>query len=152
VEYQEWPEHCYIVFAGVRCTNDTYAIDLFINQADPQPADATLRNQHYVGQIIRLGMGVDDDKGRCVPHAVTRVIDASYTTYALGLPSSAPVTLNMIVTDVTQQRILSPAEYQQLPGFAPVVTWGASIPALHQTNRAGQQPSNGHSSYCHPVE
>ena len=137
-DYQEWPQHCYIVFSGVRCTKDTYRIDLFINQDNPQPADATLQNPHYVGQIMRLGMGIDDDKGRCISHGVTRVLDASFAAYALELTDSSPSTINMIVTEGTKQRVLPPEEYQQLPGFAPAAVWGASIPAMQRLHQEQQ--------------
>ena len=150
-DYQEWPQHCYIVFSGVRCTKDTYRIDLFINQDNPQPADATLQNPHYVGQIMRLGMGIDDDKGRCISHGVTRVLDASFAAYALELTDSSPSTINMIVTEGTKQRVLPPEEYQQLPGFAPAAVWGASIPAMQRLHQE-QQSSSCDSNHCHDTE
>jgi Common central domain of tyrosinase len=62
-------EELLIRFADVRCTFDSYAIDAFLNLPDPTPDDFDAANPHYVGRLSRVGMGVVDDKGRCITQA-----------------------------------------------------------------------------------
>ena len=75
----------HVAFDGVRCTQDSYSADVFVNQPDATPIDATLTNPHYVGRVTRIGMGVEDTNGRCISHTVTRMINADHTVEALGL-------------------------------------------------------------------
>jgi hypothetical protein len=89
------PEHgLYVVFDGARCTHDSYSIDAFINQEAPGQSDVNPANPHYVGRITRLGMGIEDDKGRCIKHGVTRVLNASASIQPLGLQPGAACTLH----------------------------------------------------------
>ena len=63
--------HLYILFPNVRCLHDTYTIDVFVGRGAPAPPH-DLSSAHYVGRMTRLGMGVEDAKGRCIPSGVTR--------------------------------------------------------------------------------
>ena len=127
-------EHLYVLFAGVRCLRDTYTIDVFAGLSAPTPAD--LSGPHYVGRMTRLGMGVEDDKGRCVAAGVTRVLDASHNAHELGLAAGEPVAVGLIVRDATG-RIVPAPEYSELPGFAPVAAWGDAMPIPNERKSHG---------------
>lgn len=144
--YQARANHLYVVFGDVRCTYDTYTVDIFLNQPDPAPADADLANPHYAGRVTRLGMGVEDERGRCVAVGVSRVHDASRAADALGLAPGSEVAVSLVVTDVTRASTLTPEEYRGLPGFAPSAEWGpalttvvaaAAAPAAHAARADG---------------
>ncbi len=130
--YNEWSDYLYIIFNNVKCTYDTYSMDIFLNKSDPKPEDAKCENLHYVGKIMRLGMGIEDDKGRCIKDGVTRVIDASYNSHYLKLTPESPITISLIVTDTTTGNILTPEEYAKLPGFVPTYVWGKGISAVEE--------------------
>ena len=117
--------HVYVLFPGVRCLRDTYLIDVFVGLAAPRPADRA--GPHYVGRMTRLGMGVEDDKGRCVPAGVTRVMDASHNAQELGLPRGSDIAVGLLVSDAAG-RPVAPSEYVALPGFAPIAVWGGPTP------------------------
>lgn len=118
----------YVVFDGVRCTHDSYSIDAFINQEAAGPPDVNPANPHYVGRITRLGMGIEDNKGRCIKHGVTRVLNASINIQALGLQPGAACTLRLLVTDLTTGELLTPESYRKLPGFEGRLVWGGAWP------------------------
>ncbi|MGH8514121.1 MAG: tyrosinase family protein, partial [Gammaproteobacteria bacterium] len=112
-----------VCFDGVRCTYDSYALDVFLNQDDPQPADVDAANPHYVGRLTRIGMGQKDDKGRCVTQGVKRMLDATRTASALGLTPGTPCRLALLVTELPGGRVLTPDEYRALPGSTARVDW-----------------------------
>lgn len=135
--YNQWSDYLYVVFNNVRCIRDSYTVDVFLNLPNPSPDDMHNENQvHYVGRMTRLGMGVKDDKGRCVKDGVTRILDASYNAYYLHLTPQSEVTVNLIVTDVSTHQQVPPAEYEKLPGFVPVHVWSSGAQV-----QGGQQPS-----------
>jgi tyrosinase len=129
--FNEWSDYLYIIFNDVKCTYDTYSIDVFVNQSNPQPKDAECGNLHFVGKMMRLGMGIKDDKGRCIKDGVTRVLDASYNAYYLTprITPDSDVEISLIVTDVRTGKILTPEEYNKLPGFKATYMWGKGIPS-----------------------
>jgi hypothetical protein len=115
----------YVVFGNVKCIRDTYTIDVFLNLPTASPADVHGENSsHYVGRFTRLGMGIDDDKGRCRAVGVTRVLDASAAAHRLGLNQTSPVEMTLVVTDMTRGVLVGPDEYAHLPGFAGDLRWG----------------------------
>jgi len=121
--YEPWKDFLYIIFDGVRCTFDTYYIDVFINLPDPKPEDKDNKNsQHYVGRFTRLGMGIKDDKGRCVKQGVTRILDGSYNAFYLGLKKPDGITCNLLVSDISGN-IVPPEIYEKLPGFIAKSVW-----------------------------
>jgi hypothetical protein len=128
--FNEWSDYLYIIFNDVKCTYDTYSIDVFLNQSNPNPKDAECDNRNFVGKMMRLGMGIKDDKERCIKDGVTRVLDASYNAYYLTprIVPDSDVEISLIVTDVSTGKILTPEEYNRLPGFKPTYTWSAGIP------------------------
>jgi Common central domain of tyrosinase len=118
----------YVVFTGIRCTMDSYSIDVFVNQSDASLADATLGNPHYIGRLSRIGMGLVDEKGRCVTVGVTRVLEASAHALVLKLDPAQTVTITLIVTELATGRQLVPDQYAALPGFEAQWVWGAGWP------------------------
>jgi tyrosinase len=142
-----------IVFDGVRCTYDSYAIDVFLDQSDPQPADVDAANPHYVGRLSRIGMGQADDKGRCISHGVRRMLDATRTAQALGLAPGDRCGLSLLVTSLPGGRVLAPDEYNALPGFVARTEWPRSgwVPrraAVVDAAPARLAPSTSTSSSC----
>lgn len=119
----------FVAFPDVRCLMDTYTVDVFLNLPDPSSQDMREGHaEHYVGRLTRLGMGVQDERGRCTPAGVTRVLDATHVAHHLGLQPGERAELSLLVTHAHTGRILAPAEYRQLPGFAPVAAWGRHAP------------------------
>jgi tyrosinase len=120
----------YVVFSDVRCTHDSYAIDAFLNLDAPALTDVDAAHPHYVGRFMRLGMGVADDKGRCITRGVTRVLDARRNVRALELRPDALPRLSLLVTDATTGRSVPESEWRKLPGFGAALAWGeAPAPA-----------------------
>jgi hypothetical protein len=75
----------WVVFDDVRCTHDSYLIDVFIDLPEATQKEAAWGNKHYVGRFSRIGMGIVDDKGRCITRGVSRVLDAGPSIRALKL-------------------------------------------------------------------
>jgi Common central domain of tyrosinase len=115
-----------VCFDGVRCTYDSYAIDVFLDQDDPRPADIDATNPHYVGRLSRIGMGQEDDKGRCIRNGVLRMLDATPAARALGIAPGSRCRLALLVSDLPSGRVLASDEYAALPGFTPRLDWSRS--------------------------
>ncbi len=118
----------YVLFEGVRCTQNSYLVDVFLNAPEAGTDDAHLDNPHYVGRISRIGMGIGDDKGRCVRHGVTRVLNANRAAMALGISSGSSVSADVVVTELHSGRPLDAAEHAALPGFTARAIWGRPWP------------------------
>jgi tyrosinase len=119
-----------VVFSDVRCTLDSYTIDAFLNQSAPLDTDADPLNRHYIGRFSRFGMGIEDDKGRCIRHGVVRKLDATPNAVALGLTPSSDCHLSLLVRNIATGEMLSPEQYRALPGFEGRLVWNVpGIPA-----------------------
>lgn len=114
----------HIAFGGVRCNDESFAIDVFVDQPDAGPADARRDNPHYVGRLTRLGMGVEDTNNRCTANGATRVLNADHAVEALALEHGADVAVTTIVTDLTTGRVLTKDEQQPLHGTDADACWG----------------------------
>ena len=114
----------WVVFDGVRCTHDSYFIDVFLNQPDASVDDARADNQHYVGRFSRIGMGLVDDKDRCIKQGVTRVLNAAGAFSKLGLDHTDQPDVSIVVTHLDTDHVLDVDEYEQLPGFVPQLIAG----------------------------
>lgn len=129
----------YILFEGVRCTHGGYRIDVFVDQLHPTPDAADPDNPHYVGCLTRIGMGIRDDKGRCVKQGVTRVLNATRVAQRLGLTAPTEVSLSLVVSDLASGALIPADEYQALPGFSPEARWGAPWPSPGGTHQTEQE-------------
>jgi len=119
----------YLVFEGVRCTLASYEIDIFLDQPDATPQEAVTSNPHFVLRKTHMGMGVADEKGRCIKHGVTRTLNATAAAQRLGRAPGTAVAVNLIVTELGTKRRLSAEEITQIPGLPPSVMWtGAATP------------------------
>lgn len=114
----------YVLFTGIRCTMDSYSVDVFANQNNAAPNDATVDNPHYIGRLTRIGMGLVDERGRCVTQGVTRVLDATAHAQVLKLDPSQSVSLKLIVTELATGHQLDKSKYADLPGFEASWVWG----------------------------
>ncbi|MGY2314937.1 tyrosinase family protein [Pseudomonas sp. SDO5522_S412] len=128
----------WVVFDHVRCTHDTYLIDVFLNQPDATPQQVSADNPHYVGRFSRIGMGLVDDKGRCITHGVSRALNAARTAAALNLRPTDTTQLSVVVTHLDSARVLTPQEYAPLPGFIAQLVWDDPRQTV-----AGPAPSAG---------
>jgi tyrosinase len=79
---------------------------------------------HYVGRFSRIGMGLVDDKGRCVTQGVSRVLNAGPTIYSLDLRPEDKPQISLVVTHLDTGRVVTADEYKALPGFIPQLVWG----------------------------
>lgn len=128
-EYQAWNnDHLWVVFLNVRCTLDSYLIDVFLQLPSPTSKDVDPENPHYVGRFSRIGMGIEDDKERCIKQGVTRVLDASKNATALGIRPNTEPQITLLVTDVKSGSPVGPDVYEQLPGFIARPYWGGPWP------------------------
>lgn len=123
----------WVVFDGVRCTHDSYFIDVFLNDPQATAEDAEAANPHFVGRFSRIGMGLVDDKGRCIKHGVSRALNAASTVAALGLKAEDNPHVSVVVTHLDTGRQLNTDEYQRLPGFEPTMVWGNPSQSLIPT-------------------
>jgi tyrosinase len=114
----------WIVFDHVRCTQDSYTIDVFINQPITDDEDCHQHNPHYVGRFSRIGMGMVDQNNRCIRHGVCRYLNADHAINQLGLAPDSQVTISTRVKHLDSGLVLSQQEQQQLPGFTPLLVWG----------------------------
>jgi tyrosinase len=74
-------------------------------------------------------MGIEDDKGRCIRHGVTRQLDATPIARALGLASGSNCELSLLVRKIATGEIVPPEVYRSLPGFEGRLVWsGLSAP------------------------
>ncbi|WP_017475318.1 tyrosinase family protein [Pseudomonas sp. PAMC 26793] len=128
----------WVVFDHVRCTHDTYLIDVFLNQPDATPQQVSADNPHYVGRFSRIGMGLVDDKGRCITHGVSRALNAARNASALNLRPTDATQLSVVVTHLDSARVLTPQEYAPLPGFIAQLVWDDPRQAI-----TGPAPSAG---------
>jgi hypothetical protein len=120
------PDELLVCFDGVRCTYDSYAIDVFLDHDDPQPADVDAANPNYVGRLSRIGMGQQDEKDRCIASGVLRMLDATPAARALGIAPGSPCRLSLLVSALPSGRVLAADEYKSLPGFTPRLDWSRS--------------------------
>lgn len=128
----------WVVFDHVRCTHDTYLIDVFLNQPDATAQQANADNPHYVGRFSRIGMGLVDDKGRCITQGVSRALNAARNAKALNLKPTDTAQLSLIVTHPDTGQVLTPDAYAPLPGFIAQLVWDDP----RQTS-AGPAPGTG---------
>lgn len=138
----------YVVFDGVRCTQSSYFIDVFLNQPNPAIDDVDARNPHYAGRFSRIGMGLEDDKGRCIKQGVTRILDATSTSHRLGLTPDDPCQASLLVTDAHTGRVLSPEEYRPLPGFEGQLVWGEPWPYSQEAKSSAPSCPHHAASVC----
>ena len=110
------------LFEGVRCTLDSYAIELYLN---PPPGELrpSTENPHFALRMTRLGMGLADKNNRCSNKGIQRLVDLTRAAQRLDLSPKDKVQLVMKVIDLRTQKILTEEEYTQLPGFAPRLLW-----------------------------
>ena len=72
----------WIFFPNIKCTTESYTIDIFPATASSTAADHT-SNPDYIGRLTRLGMGSGPEKGglinkqRCHKPAVSRAVPAA---------------------------------------------------------------------------
>jgi len=106
--------------AHTTVSSSTFSLTSRLQQWPMWPQD----NPNYVGRFSRIGMGLVDDKGRCITHGVHRALNAADTVAALGVSSGEQPPLSIVVTRPDSEQQLDEDEYKQLPGFEPSLFWG----------------------------
>ena len=140
--------NAYVVFDGISCQHDSYTIDVFLDQHDPGETDADPQNPHYVGRLTRIGMGVADDKGRCIRHGVTRVLNATAAASRLGLrPGQGSI--SQVVTDITRQAVVPREAYLGKKGFEGSLVWGEGWPGDASVSGGAVAAPPPSQSCCH---
>jgi tyrosinase len=140
--------NAYVVFDGISCVHDSYIIDVFLNQADPGETDVDPGNPHYVGRLTRIGMGVADDKGRCIRHTVTRVLNATAAASRLGVrPGEGSI--SQLVTDVTRRTVIAREDYLGKKGFEGCLVWGEAWPGGESISGSAVPAPQASTSCCH---
>lgn len=119
----------YVVFDGVRCTLGSYAIDIFLDQPAATPADAVTSNPNFVLRRYHIGMGIADERGRCITQGVTRALNATAAATRLGYAPGTAVAVDLLVTEVATGRQLSAAEIAAIPGLPPRAVWTGAAAA-----------------------
>jgi len=118
------PEELLVLFDGVRCTFNSYAVDVFLNQTDPAQQKPEVANPHYCGRMTRIGMGQADSNSRCIQTGIRRFMDVTATALKLGITSESPLpTLSLVVTDLSNRVLVPAAELADLPGFTAHLHW-----------------------------
>ncbi len=113
----------YLVFQGVRCTYESYAIDIFVNQPHPAPADVVSSNPHFVLHKTHMGMGTPDQRGRCITTGVTRSINITQAAKRLDLTPGPPPAVTILVTNLRTGDQLTADEIDRVPGLRPLAVW-----------------------------
>ena len=115
----------WVVFPSVACTEDSYAIDIFVaDTASTTPNHIT--NPDYIGRMMRLGMGKGPadgelrNKQRCHKPAVTRAMPAE--EFASRLERSG-WEVKTVVTRMKTGKVLTEGEVTNLGGFEGKVMW-----------------------------
>jgi hypothetical protein len=117
------PDELLVRFEDVQCTFESYAIDAFLDFPAPTLDEVKADNPHYVGRFTRLGMGMEDDKGRCITKGVARILDATPAAQRIGVAVGAPCRLSLLVTRIAQGSAVADEEASKLPGFRASLGW-----------------------------
>jgi hypothetical protein len=109
----------FVIFPNVRCTKDSYQIDVFIAGAaslDPDPTE----NADFIGRVTRIGMGDGGDAvngvrnfSRCKKPAISRILEVGDAKGRLRQAGSVQI----VVTELASGRELAEEEWKALPGF-----------------------------------
>jgi tyrosinase len=148
-EDAEGKKNLSVVFSGVKCTQESYTIDAFLNQSAPGPADVDAANPHFVGRLSRIGMGIEDDKGRCVRYGVTRMLDATPNADILGIAPDSDCALTLLVRNIATGETLTPEQYGALPGFMGRLAWSGKSRALPPEVASSWPTAVAGPSSCH---
>ena len=132
----------WVAFDGVRCTQDSYYIDVFLNKPEATIDEVGPDCPNYVGRFSRIGMGIEDDKGRCIRKGVSRLLSARRAVENLNLCASDEASLALVVTHIDSGRTLSEEESSLLPGFDAEVIWGDPRQPIVNVNGKGSCQAN----------
>jgi len=141
------------LFEGVRCTMDSYSLELYLNPAEGEPLVPASSNPNFALKMTRLGMGSPDQNGRCIKVGVQRLVDLTLTANRLRLAPEDPIQLVTKVTELSTGRVLTDEERDQLPGFTPRLLWrrvpdGANPPNLAAKPKPPSENSPGAAPSC----
>ncbi|KAK6352359.1 hypothetical protein TWF730_009188 [Orbilia blumenaviensis] len=114
-----------IEFDGVRCTNASYTIDVFISDSEgfaPPEGQVDTSQKEYVGRMTRINMGEGTDKGRCVKKGVKRMMFVDPAK--LEGFQRENIKVYQVVRDMDQGTVVPKEVYEKLPGFVAKIVWG----------------------------
>ncbi|KAF9459658.1 tyrosinase [Collybia nuda] len=129
----------YIVFDKIGCTMDSFSIDVFLvpegstfslTTSQDDTSSFTPNNPHYVGRMMRLGMGTSTNSDRCIRgRGITRVLNGQRCAQALGLKEGSDVKLVQLVRNVADGNIVDETEWKKWDGFEGEIVWGMPMGA-----------------------
>ncbi|KAF3920083.1 hypothetical protein AA313_de0200815 [Arthrobotrys entomopaga] len=133
----------YVVFDGVRCTDETFVIDIFLKAKSRAPLNKTelqseLANPYFVGTSTRIGMGdaaTTDSKGqRCIRQGVERFIPLSLIPAEIENLGTEEIEVVLKVTNLTQNTEVEKETYEKMSGFTGRFYWDEPIKVLAQAS------------------
>ncbi|KAI5787962.1 hypothetical protein FPQ18DRAFT_262866 [Pyronema domesticum] len=120
----------YVLFTDVKCTKESYQIDVFTPKAaslSPDPVE----NPYFIGRLTLLAMGPEEvvngkqcAKDRCgAPQQRTvRILEANCVRDALE--NAGEKELIQVVTDLQTGEVVAESQWRQWPGFVGKLMWG----------------------------
>lgn len=129
----------YILFDKIGCTMDSFSVDAFlipegstfsVTENHDEIASFTPNNPHYVGRMMRLGMGTSTNSDRCIQgRGITRILNGQRCAQALGLREGSNVRLIQLVKHLADGKVVDEAEWREWDGFAGEIVWGMPMGA-----------------------
>jgi hypothetical protein len=127
----------YIVFDGIKCTMDSFSIDVFLVKSSTSVSvsgvvgdemSLTLRNPHYVGCIVHLGMGTHKNSNRCIKgRGITRVLKGKTCAQSLGLKEGMEINLIQVMRRLVDGSSVEESEWKKWNGFVGELVWGQPL-------------------------
>ncbi|EPS43761.1 hypothetical protein H072_2247 [Dactylellina haptotyla CBS 200.50] len=135
-ETQRGHQKAYVVFDGVRCTDETFVIDVFLKAKSTAALTGSqlasnLTNPYFVGTSTRIGMGdavSADSKGqRCIKQGVERPLLVTLIPAEIEHLSVEEVEVVLKVTNLTQGVEVAKDVYSKISGFTGKFCWDAPV-------------------------
>ncbi|KAK6498903.1 hypothetical protein TWF481_011473 [Arthrobotrys musiformis] len=131
-----------VEFDGVRCTDASYTIDVFISDSEgftPPTGQIDVGQKEYVGRMTRITMGEGTDKGRCVKQGIRRVIFVA--PEKLDGFQKDKVRAYQVVKDMDENTVVPEEVYSKLPGFVGKLVWGVQQEDIVLPPAAAKEPT-----------
>ncbi|KAK6334553.1 hypothetical protein TWF730_003767 [Orbilia blumenaviensis] len=148
----------YIVFDGVKCTDETFVIDVFLKDKSRaalagMELESKIENPYFVGTSTRIGMGdgvSSESKGkRCILHGVQRFLPLNLIPVEVEHLSAEQIDVILKVTNVSQGVEVEKEVYQQMVGFTGKFYWDEPInPASQEISEIPDNIIKENKCYC----
>ncbi|KAK6535032.1 hypothetical protein TWF281_006330 [Arthrobotrys megalospora] len=152
------PTKAYVIFDGVRCTDETFVIDVFLKDKaraslTEKELESDIENPYFVGTSTRIGMGdaaTSESKGRrCITQGVKRFLPISLIPAEIESLGAEQVEVVLKVTNLSQGTEVDKETYGKMNGFTGKFYWEGPTAA---SERAGAESeptkAEGQESCC----